>query len=90
MKAGGVSEEKISTLILFFSQLALPLSSDFKVSFMERITLEYNNSDIQAQKTLEYILSLGIFKTAKSDKKETIAEKRKQLDDELKGYMADL
>jgi len=66
------------------------LLPDFKVSFMERITLEYNNSDIQAQKTLEYILSLGIFKTAKSGKKETIAEKRKQLDDELKGYMADL
>jgi len=57
---------------------------------MERITLEYNNSDIQAQKTLEYILSMGIFKTAKSVREETVAEKRKQLDYELEGYMTDL
>ena len=57
---------------------------------MERITLEFNSRDIQAQKTLEYILSLGFFKTGESGKKETIAEKRKQLDYELKGYMTDL
>ena len=57
---------------------------------MERITLEYDYSNIQAQKALEYILSLGLFKSACVEKKETISEKRKALDNELKNYMFDL
>ena len=57
---------------------------------MATITLEYNYSDIQAQKTLEYILSLGFFQPAKIGKEETISEKRKQLDNELKNYMVNL
>jgi hypothetical protein len=57
---------------------------------MATITLEYNYNDIQAQKTLEYILSLGLFKPANTGKEETVSEKRKKLDDELKNYMVDL
>ena len=57
---------------------------------MATITLEYDYSDIQAQKTIEHILSLGLFKQAMTGKKETIAEKRKKLDNELKNYTIDL
>ena len=57
---------------------------------MATITLEYDYSDTQAQKTLEHILSLGLFKPAKTGKEENIAEKRKQLDNELKNYTVDL
>ena len=57
---------------------------------MATITLEYNNSDIRAQKTLEHILSLGLFKSANTGKDESISEKRKKLDKELKNYMIDL
>ncbi len=32
---------------------------------MAQITLHYNTEDIIATKTIEYLLSLGIFKTAK-------------------------
>ncbi len=32
---------------------------------MPQITLHYNAEDIIAQRTLDYLLSLGIFKTAK-------------------------
>jgi DNA-binding transcriptional regulator YhcF (GntR family) len=57
---------------------------------MTTITLEYNYKDLKAQKTLEHILSLGFFKSAMSSKEETIAEKRKKLDRELKNYTVDL
>jgi len=57
---------------------------------MATITLEYDYNDIQAQKTLEQILTLGLFKQAMTGKKETIAEKRKKLDIELKNYTVDL
>jgi len=57
---------------------------------MATITLEYDYSDIQAAKTLEHILSLGLFKTALNGKEETIAEKRRKLDSELKNYTVDL
>ena len=33
---------------------------------MATVTLEYNPQSIEAQKTLEYILSMGFFKTATS------------------------
>ncbi len=32
---------------------------------MAQITLHYNTEDIIAQKTIDYLLSLGIFQTAK-------------------------
>ena len=57
---------------------------------MATITLEYDYSDKQAQKTLEHILSLGLFKPLKTGKEETIAEKRKKLDSELKNYTVNL
>ena len=57
---------------------------------MTSITLEYDYCDIRAQKTLEYILSLGFFKPAMVAKEEAISEKRKRLDNELKNYLVDL
>ena len=59
---------------------------------MATITLEYDYCDVYAQKTLDYILSLGLFKTTVNSKeeKETISEKRKKLDRELRNYMVDL
>ena len=57
---------------------------------MATITLEYDYSDIKAQKTIEHILSLGLFKPAMTGKIETFAEKRKKLDSELKNYTVDL
>ena len=57
---------------------------------MATIILEYDYSDVRAQKTLEHILSLGLFKTALNDEEKTVAEKRKQLDRELKNYTVDL
>ena len=57
---------------------------------MATITLEYDYSNMQAQKILEHILSLGLFKPAKIGKEETITEKRKKLDNELKNYTVNL
>ena len=57
---------------------------------MTSITLEYDYCDVRAQKTLEYILSLGFFKTAAVEIEEAISEKRKRLDSELKNYLVDL
>ena len=59
---------------------------------MANITLEYDYRDVYAQKTIDYILSLGLFKMCFNDKekKESISDKRKQLDSELKNYMFDL
>ena len=57
---------------------------------MAKITLEYDFNNVQAQRTLEYILSLGLFKPAITGGKETISEKRKKLDRELKNYLIDL
>ena len=57
---------------------------------MATITLEYDYSNVKAKKTLEQILSLGLFKSAMNDKNETIADKRKKLDNELKNYTVDL
>ncbi len=37
---------------------------------MAQITLHYNNSDLIAQRTLDYLLSLGIFSTSRK-KQET-------------------
>ena len=57
---------------------------------MANITLEYDFGDVKAQKTLEYILSLGIFKPAVVVKEKTLSENRKKLDRELKNYLVDL
>jgi len=57
---------------------------------MATIILEYDYSNVQAQKTLEHVLSLGLFKPSTIGKEKTIAEKRRQLDSDLKNYTADL
>jgi phosphotransacetylase len=57
---------------------------------MATITLDYNARNVQAQKALEYILSLGLFKPSAIGKKESISEKREKLDIELKDYLVDL
>ena len=57
---------------------------------MASITLEYDFRDLKAQKTLEYILSLGLFKPAVVEKEKTLSEKREKLDSELKNYLVDL
>jgi len=57
---------------------------------MATITLEYNYGDLQAQKALEYIISLGLFKPIMDGKKISLSEKRQNLDNELKNYMVDL
>ena len=52
---------------------------DFRKNIMNAsITLEYDYSDVQAQKTLEYVLSMGLFKTIINGNEETYAEKRKK------------
>ena len=46
---------------------------------MANITLEYDFCDVKAQKTLEYILSLGFFKQGLSKKKNPYQKKGKNL-----------
>ena len=57
---------------------------------MANITLEYDFGNVKAQKTLEYILSLGIFKPAVVAREKALSENRKELDSELKNYLVDL
>ena len=57
---------------------------------MATVTLEYDFRNSQAQRTLEYILSLGLFKQTFITKDDSLFEKRKQLDNELKNYLVDL
>jgi len=57
---------------------------------MAVITLEYDYSDSQAKKALDYILSLGIFKPAIAEKEDPISVKRKKLDRELENYLFNL
>jgi len=57
---------------------------------MATVTLEYDFRNSQAQRTLEYILSLGLFKQTVITKDDSLFEKRKQLDNELKNYLVDL
>jgi hypothetical protein len=58
---------------------------------MATITLDYDLHNKQAQNTLDFILSLGLFKptTVKKGGK-TMFEKRKELDSELNSYLVDL
>ena len=57
---------------------------------MAKILLEYDLCNMQAMKTLEYILSLGLFKPTAIGIEDTIREKRKRLDSELDSYLIDL
>ncbi|MCL2040437.1 MAG: hypothetical protein FWG84_00165 [Bacteroidales bacterium] len=57
---------------------------------MASITLEYDFRNTQAQRTLEYILSLGLFKSTPVNREETLSEKREKLDNELKNHLIDL
>ena len=63
---------------------------DYKA--MATITLDYDGRNTQAQKALDFILSLGIFRTSNSSvqKKESLLKKRKELDRELDQYPIDL
>ena len=61
-----------------------------KNKIMATILLEYDFSNFQAQKTLEYIISLGLFKQAIVNEEETMLAKRKKLDTELKNHLIDL
>ena len=59
---------------------------------MATITLDYDIYNVQAQKALDYILSIGVFKTSAGRvvKEESLLEKRKKLDEELSNYLIDL
>jgi hypothetical protein len=57
---------------------------------MRTITLEYDYNNAQAQRALEYILSMGLFNPTVEDKMENISEKRKRLNRELSAYLIDL
>ncbi|MCL2027229.1 MAG: hypothetical protein FWG79_01960 [Bacteroidales bacterium] len=59
---------------------------------MTNITLEYDFNDVKTQKTLDYILSLGLFRPVNTIASidEFISEKRKKLDNDLKNYLVDL
>jgi len=53
--------------------------ADEKNMVMATLTLEYNARNIQAQKTLEYILSMGFFKTVTAEQ----AVKKNRLEQSL-------
>jgi hypothetical protein len=59
---------------------------------MATITLDYDGRNSQAQKALDFILSLGIFSTSNNSaqKKESLLKKREELDRELDKYPIDL
>ena len=46
---------------------------------MASITLEYDYCDVNAQKTLEYILSLGFFKPAVVEEEETCEDTKESI-----------
>ena len=73
-----------------FNKKDVPLQLFLKHIIMASITLEYDFRNTQAQRTLEYILSLGLFKPALVNREETLSEKREKLDNELKHYLVDL
>jgi len=53
-------------------------------------TLENDFRNTQVQRTLEYILSLGLFKSPPINREETLSEKKRKLVHELKNYLVDL
>ena len=52
---------------------------------MATITLEYNTRNIQAQKTLEYILSMGFFRSVTAQLSAKKSRLQKSLEDVDKG-----
>ena len=59
---------------------------------MATITLDYDVHSAQAKKALDFILSLGIFRTSERVivKEESPLNKRKELDKALDNYLIDL
>jgi len=59
---------------------------------MATILLDYDARNIQAQKALDFILSLGIFKTLKDNtvKVEPLSKKREKIDRIFDNYLIDL
>ena len=59
---------------------------------MATITLNYDARNVQAQKALGFILSLGIFNTQKNgtDKIESLSGKSKKIDKIFENYLVDL
>ena len=61
---------------------------------MATILLDYDTRDMQAQKALDFILSLGIFKTQENStvkvKTDSLSEKRKKIDKIFDNYLVDL
>ena len=86
------SKEFVSNESKYFD-LALDEDVYTRKGNMTSITLEYDFCDVKAQKTLEYILSMGLFKPKTDNvigKEETLSYKRKKLDNDLKDYMLNL
>ena len=57
------------------------MHSKIKQKIMATITLEYNTRNIQAQKTLNYILSLGFFKSVTTQQTVKKSRLEKSLED---------
>ena len=59
---------------------------------MATITLDYDVRDMQAQKAVDFILSMGIFKIPNNSavKEESLLEKRKRVDKIFDKYLIDL
>jgi hypothetical protein len=61
---------------------------------MATIILDYDTRNVQAKKALDFILSLGIFKTREGGtvkvKAESLSEKRKKIDKIFDNYLVDL
>ena len=59
---------------------------------MATLILDYDARNVQAQKAVEFILSLNIFRIQKSSaaKAETLSEKRKKVDKIFDNYLIDL
>ena len=59
---------------------------------MATITLDYDAHNTQAQKALDFIMSMGIFRMSKSEtiKAESLLEKRKKIDKIFDNYLIDL
>jgi len=68
------------------------LQLNLEPKVMATILLDYDTRNIQAQKALDFILSLGIFKTSTVNtvKVEPLSKKRKKIDKIFDNYLVDL
>ena len=59
---------------------------------MATITLDYDARSVLAQKALDFILSMGIFKTSNNEKvkTESLSQKREKVDKIFDKYLIDL